>query len=395
MYCRCGFLHPIVVLVVMFFVVACAPARDEVVHVIEEQEFSAAWFASQAEVVPFRTQNIEVAEAATINQIAVSDGGQVRAGDLLFDLNSFELDLQLSAVDKQIRDLEFELENLKGGGKEVRDVERTLEEARRSHGLSAKQHAVAVELEAMGLIPTSELLERAEEREGRQREIAYLEGLLAEGRARAVRRARDLGQEVTAQRAVKGVLEERRRALRVVAEFDGRVRMVSTRAECLDCALKVGDEVKRGDVLARVHSDSRAVRLFGKKHDLHIVSGAEVVVERRGQTTNARAVISDGAGVALGGGGRLIVPLEVVEPRYGDDAEGLANVRVAVTAHGWVVPRPFFNGANGIYLVKVQTGEGRVAVRSVDAFERDDGGLLVVNGVRPGDRLVVARGAGA
>ncbi len=199
--------------------------------------------------------------------------------------------------------------------------------------------------------------------------------------------------QVAAAQAEKAVVEQRAREGEVLAPADGRI---------LTVPVTLGSVILPGEAIARIASGRYYLRLsLPERHAAEIRQDALVRIGRRGLSP---AVSGDLAGARPGrvakvypeiAGGRVIADVEVE-----DIGDYFVNERTLV----WIpiarrsviaVPARAITTRHGIDYVRIVTGSGslEVAVILGEAIPADDGPRVeVLTGLRDGDRIVMPEG---
>lgn len=286
-------------------------------------------------VVPARTRI-----GGTIRKIRVSEGSEVKEGDLVAVVIDDKIALELQAADAQIRALASQLEN-----------------ARTSL-------ARAERLVAQG--------------------VATQSGLDA---ARMLLNV--VTNQVAAAEANKAVIEQRAREGDTLAPASGRV---------LTVPVTPGSVILQGEEIARIATGPYYLRLsLPERHAAEIVEGDTVLVGERGVTAGGGAPAPARSGKVAKvypeiADGRVIADVEIADVgSYFVNERTLVSIPVGKRSV-IAVPRQAVRTLHGIDYVRIagDGGDMEVAVILGEMFAAADGTMVeILSGLRDGDRIVL------
>lgn len=219
---------------------------------------------------PYRFREVRAEVDGTVAELAVREGDRVRAGQKLLALSQRQLESAVEQARAEVAAAEEALRLLRQGGTtaQVSELKAQLANARRERDEAAKRAAEDARLLEKGAVSRLE----AEQSQAR---LARAESNLALLEERWERRydpeeLRRAEARVEAARAALSVAESQSRAATVVAPMEGVVYSL---------AVRLGDYVTRGAVLARVGELSRIrVRVFVDEPDLGSIATAQPVL---------------------------------------------------------------------------------------------------------------------
>lgn len=277
----------------------------------------------------------------TIREVRISEGSQVREGEVLALVVDDKLALELRAADAKVSELKSQLENART------ELERT--QMLMSRGVT-----------------TQTRLDQAKT----QFDVAV--------------------NQVAAAEAEKAVVTQRAREGEVLAPATGRV---------LTVPVTLGSVVLPGEPVARIASGNYYLRLsLPERHASEIVQDSTVLVGERGL-----APAENGGGEAFRQGRIVKVYPEIENGRVIADVDvaGLGDyfvnertlVRIPVGKRQTIaVPRQAVFTRHGIDYVRISTAEGQrdVAVVTGEIFgDADKEQVEILTGLRDGDRIVL------
>lgn len=277
----------------------------------------------------------------TVREIRVSEGSEVKEGDVVAVVVDDKIALELQAADSKINALKSQLENARTE------------------------------------------LERAQQLLAR--------GVTAQSRLDMARMTLDVVlHQVAAAQAEKSVIEQRAREGDVVAPATGRV---------LTVPVTPGSVVLPGEDVARIATGAYYLRLsLPERHAAEIVEGGTVIVGTRGL---AQPLTKPGA-AAHGGRiakvypeiskGRVTADVEVAEiGDYFVNERMLVSIPVGKRSV-LAVPPKAVKVLHGVDYVRVATPDGEMDIAVILGERFEDGGdqrIEVLTGLRDGDRIVL------
>ncbi|CDX16734.1 Efflux transporter, RND family, MFP subunit [Mesorhizobium sp. ORS 3324] len=277
--------------------------------------------------------------SGTVSSIRVTEGAQVRKGDVVATVVDDKLALQLRAADAKIAALNSQL-----------DSART--DLQRAQDLLAK-------------------------------------GAAAQSRVDAAKTQFDVDtNQLAAAIAEKAVIEQSTREGDILAPADGRVLTVPVAA---------GSVIMAGEPVARVASGQYYLRLsLPERHAVEITEGASVDIGERGTGTSAGFVKAGEGRIAKVypeiENGRVIADVEVADiGTYFVNERTLVSIPVAKrTMLG--VPPEALRIVHGIDYVTVETADGPLDIAVVLGGNFQDAGkprVEILSGLAEGDKVVL------
>jgi RND family efflux transporter MFP subunit len=277
----------------------------------------------------------------TIQSIAVSEGSEVKEGDIVGVVVDEKLALQRDAAESTVKGLRSQLAN------------------------------------------TTTDLQRAEE--------LFQSGTAPQSRVDAARTQVDvLTNQLAAAEASRAVIEQQSREGNVLAPATGRV---------LSIPVTPGSVVLAGEEIARIAGGGTFLRLsLPERHAAQIAEGGKVTVGMRAMPTAGSA-----ADVTTSEGRLAKVYPEIREGRVQADVEieGLGGYFVGERTLVWipvgrreaiVLPASAVATRHGVDMVRIITESGTLEVAVVlgETFAGDQGGRVeILTGIREGDRIII------
>lgn len=331
-------LHPVFLLALSIAAgIAPANAADRVVKGITIPDMKAVFGQVEStRVIPARARI-----GGSIRAVEVSEGDQVKEGQIVAVVVDDKLALERNAADAKIEALNAQLENARTE------------------------------------------LDRAQQLLAR--------GVATQARVDQARTQFDVAvNQVAAAQAEKAVVEQRAREGEVLAPADGRV---------LSVPVTIGSVVLGGEEVARIASGRYYLRLsLPERHAAEIRHGALVRIGRRGLSPAASGGLAQtqpGRIVKVYpeiAGGRVIADVEVEDiGDYFVNERTLVWIPVAQRP-AIVVPAEAVTTRHGIDYIRIATAQGtlEVAVILGETIPTDEGPRIeVLTGLREGDRLVM------
>jgi RND family efflux transporter MFP subunit len=278
--------------------------------------------------------------AGTVRDIRVSEGSEVKEGDVIAVVVDDKIALQLTAAEAKIKALESQLGNART------EVERA--------GQLLKQ------------------------------------GVGTQSRLDTARTAFEVAiNQVAAAQAEKAVIEQGAREGDVVAPATGRV---------LTVPVTPGSVILSGEEISRIATGPYYLRLsLPERHATEIVEGASVEVGERGRTQQPRQPVATRKGTIVKvypeiADGRVIADVDVADiGGYFVNERTLVSIPVG-TRTVLSVPPAAVTTLHGVDYVRIATADGdmQVAVILGESFE-DSGQELVeiLTGLHDGDRVLL------
>ncbi|WP_348627724.1 efflux RND transporter periplasmic adaptor subunit [Mesorhizobium sp. M2C.T.Ca.TU.002.02.1.1] len=277
--------------------------------------------------------------SGTISEVRVSEGQEVRQGDLVAVVVDNKIALQLRAADAKIAALNSQLDNART-------------DMQRAQDLLAK-------------------------------------GVAAQSRVDAARLQLDVTtNQLAAAVAEKAVIEQSAQEGRTLAPADGRVLTVPVTA---------GSVIMAGEPVARVASGQYYLRLsLPERHAAEIAEGAAVDIGERGTGSNAGFVKARAGRIAKVypeiESGRVIADVEVADiGTYFVNERTLVSIPVGKRAMLGVPPQAV-RTVHGVDYVTVETASGPLDVAVVLGERFEDAGqarIEVLTGLADGDKVVL------
>jgi RND family efflux transporter MFP subunit len=331
-------LIPAAVLTVLAVGLTAAPAAaaEFVVKVTTVAEMKAVFGQVESRtVVPARARI-----GGTIREIRVSEGSEVKEGDVIAVVVDDKIALELQAAEAQIKALQSQLDN---ATTELARVEKLV-----SQGVSTQSALDTVRM---------------------QLEVAT--------------------NQVAAAEASKAVIEQRAREGDTLAPASGRV---------LTVPVTPGSVILAGEEIARIATGPYYLRLsLPERHAAEIVEGATVLVGERGvaQTADQPEKTRRGKVVKVYpeiADGRVIADVEVADVgSYFVNERTLVSIPVGKRTV-LAVPPQAVRTLHGVDYVRVATGDGAIDVAVIPGGTVDtpDGARVeILSGLDDGDRVVL------
>lgn len=327
-----------IVLLVTWAVAIAAPtqAADFVVRPVTIPEMKAVFgeVASRT-VVPARARI-----GGTIRRIGVTEGSEVREGDVIGLVVDDKIALQLAAADAKINALRSQLENART------EVQRT-----------------------------QELLAR---------------GVATQSRLDTARTTFEVAtNQVAAAVAEKAVIEQGANEGDVLAPASGRV---------LTVPVTPGSVIFAGEVVARIATGPYYLRLsLPERHASEIETGASVAVAQRGRVPSVAYSIPTRMGKIAKvypeiADGRVVADVEIADiGNYFVNERILVSIRVGKRS-ALAVPSDAVSNMHGVDYVRVSTANGPMDLTVIvgETFAVNGRQLVeILTGLRDGDRVVL------
>lgn len=316
-------------------VTGAASAADFIVKAATVTEMKAVYGQVESRtIVPARARI-----SGTISEVRVTEGQEVRKGDIVATVVDDKIALQLRAADAKIAALEAQLENART-------------DLQRAQDLLAKGAATQSRVDAA------------------QTQFDVVTSQLA------------------AATADKAVIEQSSREGDTLAPADGRVLTVPVTA---------GSVIMAGEPVARVASGQYYLRLsLPERHAAEISEGATVEIGERGTAANGGFVKAKEGRIAKVypeiENGRVIADVEVADiGTYFVNERTLVSIPVA-TRNMLGVPPAAIRTIHGIDYVTLDTADGPLDVAVVVGEGYDDAGqprVEVLTGLAEGDKVVL------
>ncbi|BCH31936.1 membrane protein [Mesorhizobium sp. L-8-10] len=275
----------------------------------------------------------------TIREIRVSEGDEVREGDVIAVVVDDKIALELQAAEAQIKALQSQLENAKT---EVSRVERLV-----SQGIATQSSRDAVQM---------------------QMEVVT--------------------NQVAAAEATRAVIEQRAREGETLAPASGRV---------LTVPVTPGSVILAGEEIARIATGPYYLRLsLPERHAAEIVEGDTVLVSERSVAKAADAPAAPRPGRVAKvypeiASGRVIADVEVAGiGSYFVNERTLVSIPVGKRSV-LAVPPQAVRTVHGVDYIRIATagGEMDVAVVLGETFASDGTMVEILSGLRDGDKVIL------
>ncbi|BCH24203.1 membrane protein [Mesorhizobium sp. L-8-3] len=275
----------------------------------------------------------------TIREIRVSEGDEVREGDVIAVVVDDKIALELQAAEAQIKALQSQLQNAKT---EVSRVERLV-----SQGIATQSSRDAVQM---------------------QMEVVT--------------------NQVAAAEATRAVIEQRAREGETLAPASGRV---------LTVPVTPGSVILAGEEIARIATGPYYLRLsLPERHAAEIVEGDTVLVSERSVAKAADAPAAARPGRVAKvypeiASGRVIADVEVAGiGSYFVNERTLVSIPVGKRSV-LAVPPQAVRTVHGVDYVRIATagGEMDVAVVLGETFASDGTMVEILSGLRDGDKVIL------
>ncbi|WP_202328664.1 efflux RND transporter periplasmic adaptor subunit [Mesorhizobium sp. L-8-3] len=314
---------------------APASAAEFVVRTTTVTEMKAVFGQVESRtVVPARARI-----GGTIREIRVSEGDEVREGDVIAVVVDDKIALELQAAEAQIKALQSQLQNAKT---EVSRVERLV-----SQGIATQSSRDAVQM---------------------QMEVVT--------------------NQVAAAEATRAVIEQRAREGETLAPASGRV---------LTVPVTPGSVILAGEEIARIATGPYYLRLsLPERHAAEIVEGDTVLVSERSVAKAADAPAAARPGRVAKvypeiASGRVIADVEVAGiGSYFVNERTLVSIPVGKRSV-LAVPPQAVRTVHGVDYVRIATagGEMDVAVVLGETFASDGTMVEILSGLRDGDKVIL------
>lgn len=276
--------------------------------------------------------------AGSVQSIAVSEGSEVKEGDVIAVVVDAKLALQREAAEAQVKALQSQLDNA------TTDLQRAEQLARTGTASQSRVDAARTQVEVYA-------------------------------------------NQLAAAQSTRAVVEQQAREGEVVAPATGRV---------LSVPVTPGSVILAGEEIARIAGGGTFLRLsLPERHAAEIVEGDTV-------TVGERAIRAEPTGAAIATRqGRLVkVYPEIRDGRVEADVEveGLGSYFVGERTLVWIpvgrrsliaLPLAAVTTRHGVDTVTVDDGTGQIDVPVVLGESFADGRVEVLSGVREGDRIVL------
>lgn len=337
----------------------------------------------RATVQPLQSVLLDASEDGRVEQVLVKDGDRVDAGQLLVVLTSSQRAQELMARSSEAAQQLANLATFRAGltqaqaalRREVTQAGFEVERSRRAH---ERNRALA----ATGFLSPAALEESADR-------LALAERLLAQVQADGQEELRTREQSVQAMQRAVADLDRRLAAMR--AASDGLSVRAPVAGRLTGLILQVGERVRSGSRLARIDSLGR-FKLLMSLDEFHLARvreglPAELLHEGRRHALRVSRIdpqVKDG---------RFVLELVFqAEPPALQAGQGLdLRLTLGDTRTALLLPDGgFLADTGGAWAFVLDTDGQRAARRPVQIGRRADGIVEVLDGLQPGEQVVVS-----
>ncbi len=261
-----------VVVLAGFFLFFTRGGGGEPVRVVEaRQEALVSSITTNGKVEPGEAHELRAAAPGIVRRLLVKEGDEVRAGQLLAELDAGQAQAEAQRARAELEAAEAEAQTVArgGSGAELHDTEQKLREARAARDEAARTLAANQRLLARNAIARAEVDNSRERLRQAEREVVFFEQRA--GKSYSPQDAERARSRVASSRAALAYAGRQLGSSRVAAPAAGTVYSLPIRE---------GNFVNTGDLLARVGKLERArVLVFVDEPELaRVAAGQEVRV---------------------------------------------------------------------------------------------------------------------